>query len=320
MVLAAIGMVVGLAILGWGADAFVRGASGLALLGGVPPLVIGLTIVAIGTSTPELLVSLMAVIDGSADLALGNVVGSNIGNILLILGLCAVVRPLHVATELLRFDLPVMVVSALAAGLAVYDGFLTHLDGLLLLVGLGLYVARHVRVAMRQEQGVTLPVEEVEAVVPTLSRPQLAVALLGGLAGLVIGSHLLVDGAVELAVGWGVSELLIGLTVVAVGTSLPELATSMAATLRGERDLAVGNVVGSNIFNILLVLGGASFLGPGDILVAPTARTFDVPVMIGVTVLAAPILLTGRQITRGEGVVLLALYAGYVLWIASHSG
>ncbi len=318
MVVAVIGMVVGLAILVWGADAFVRGASGLALLAGIPPLVIGLTIVAVGTSTPELLVSVMAVLDGRADLSLGNVVGSNIGNILLILGLCAVVRPLQVSVELLRFDLPVLVVTALAAGLAVYDGYLTHVDGLLLLIGTGLYTARHVRVAMGQERDVALPIKEVEAVVPMLSRPQLAIALLGGLAALVVGSHLLVEGAVVVAVGLGVSELLIGLTVVAVGTSLPELATSMAATLRGERDLAVGNVVGSNIYNILLVLGGSAFLGPGDIPVAPTARTFDVPVMIGVTLLTAPILLTGREITRGEGAVLVTLYGAYVAWLATH--
>lgn len=311
MVVAAVSMVVGLVILSYGADVFVRGAGGLALSAGISPLVVGLTVVAFGTSAPEMVVSVLAAIEGEADIALGNVLGSNAFNLLFILGACALIQTLVVAPELLRFDLPVMVASGLMAGAVCWDGTLTHLDGALLLGSLAAYLGRHLRVARRASEGVP----------PALSnedqpgRGKLTLLLLGGLVGLVAGSKLLVDGAVAVATALGVSELVIGLTLVAAGTSLPEVATSVVATVRGERDIAVGNVVGSNIFNVFAVLGSASFFGPGDTAVAPAAIGFDIPVMVIVTVVTAVMLWTGRQLTRIEGGLLMTGYVGYTSWL-----
>lgn len=238
----------GLVLLVAGAEFFVRGASGVSARFGVPPLIIGLTVVAFGTSAPELAVSVTAVLGGTGDIALGNVVGSNIANILLIGGLSALITPLAVTIPIIRMDVPVMIaVSALGLFLMV-DGVLSSLDGLILATSLIAYVLWLIRRARHEEQH-----PEIE-VSPGGTIPRYILTLVVGLSGLVLGSRFFVSGASTIARLLGVSELLIGLTVVAVGTSLPELATSLVAAIRGQRDIAIGNVIGSNVFNLLGVV------------------------------------------------------------------
>jgi len=310
-------LIAGLILLVGGAEIFVRGASRLAHALGISPLVIGLTVVAFGTSAPEVAVSLQSALSGSADLALGNVLGSNICNVLLILGLSATVAPLVVAHQLVRLDVPVMIAVALLVPLLGADGRMGAIDGSLLLAGALAYTGFLVIQSRRENVSTPLSSESAGARSATPRREwasQLAM-IAAGLALLVLGSRWLVTGAVSVAQAFAVSELVIGLTVVAVGTSLPELATSVIATLRGHRDIAVGNVVGSNIFNVLLVLGAASFLAPDGIPVAAAALRFDIPVMIAVSVACLPIFFTGFRISRWEGLLFLGYYIAYVTYL-----
>ena len=300
----------GLIALVLGAELLVRGASKLALMAGISPLVIGLTIVAFGTSAPELAVSVRASLAGAADVAVGNAIGSNIFNVLLILGLSALVTPLAVNRQLVRFDLPVMVgVSLLAVALA-WDGRFSRPEGALLLGGMALYLGVLYFVAHREPEVLVAPSGKNRPAGPKALVFSL-VFIVAGFVLLVIGARFLVDGATSLAQRMGVSDVVIGLTIVAAGTSLPELATSVVASIRGERDIAVGNVVGSNIFNILAVLGAASALAPGGIAAAPNIVAFHLPVMTAVAVLCLPIFISGAEISRWEGGLFFMLYISY---------
>lgn len=310
----------GLLALLVGAEILVRGASRLSVTLGVAPLVIGLTVVAYGTSAPELAVSVRAGLAGRAGLAVGNVLGSNLFNVLFILGVSAILTPLDVSRKLIRIDVPILIaVTALVYGLGL-DGRLGRFDGLLL-VGLAVAYTGFQFVAGRRgdEPHRGAGFQDGDADGPRW--PAHVALVLAGLALLVVGSGWLVDGAVALARWMGVSETLIGLTIVAGGTSLPEAATSLVAGLRGERDLATGNVVGSNIFNLLLVLGAAAALAPGGLPVPLHALRFDFPVVLAVAFACLPIFFTGHRIARWEGVLFLAYYAAYVLYLflsASH--
>lgn len=310
--------VVGVAILVAGAELLVRGAAGIAARTGLSSVVIGLTVVAFGTSTPELAVSVKSSIDGNADIALGNVVGSNIFNILGVLGLSAVVGgALVVAQRIVRIDVPLMVLVSVATWLLVLDGDIARWEGILLFVGLIVYTTWTVMAARRSESAVT--VEYDEALDPEkLKRTPVWVDLVmsvGGLAALVVGAQLLVAGATDIATDLGVSELVIGLTVVAVGTSMPELATSVIAAIRGERDIAVGNAVGSNLFNIMGVLGLSAIVSPTALTVSEGARTLDVPVMTAVAVACVPVFFNGFALKRWEGAVFVSYYVAYVAYL-----
>jgi cation:H+ antiporter len=306
-------LAVGLIILVFGAELLVRGASALAVSVGISPLVVGLTVVAFGTSSPELAVSVLAAWKGQAGIALGNVVGSNICNVLLILGLSAVVAPLVVARQVVRLEVPIMIGTSLLLILFALDGAIVHWEGALLFAGVIGYTFWTIRRSRRElrEQA-----EPAAAETPQVSsRSRQLVEIVGGLILLGIGSKLLVDGAVTIAHYLGVSDLIIGLTIIAVGTSLPELATSVLASWRGQRDIAVGNVVGSNIFNILAVLGLSTLVAPGELSVPPAALTFDLPIMLAVAVACLPIFMAGHRINRWEGLLFLGYYGVYVLFL-----
>ncbi len=301
----------GLVLLVAGAEALVRGASRLAAQLGISPLVIGLTVVAAGTSSPELAVSLGAALSGQGDIAVGNVVGSNIFNILFILGLCALITPLRVASQLVQLDVPVMIGVSLLVLVLGRDGTIGQLDGVWLTAGLVGYTAWSIafgRPAAAPDVAAAPVTRGGRAVLRNI------VLVLAGLALLVLGARWLVTGAVALARTLGVSELIIGLTVVAAGTSLPEVATSVIASLRGERDMAVGNVVGSNLFNLLGILG-LTALVTGGLPVAPAAQTFDLPVMLVVAFACLPIFFTGHYIDRFEGALFLGYYVAYTAYL-----
>ncbi|TDR51297.1 cation:H+ antiporter [Halomonas ventosae] len=303
--------VAGLLLLILGAEGLVRGATRLATRVGMSPLIIGLTVVAFGTSSPELAVSLKAALDDQAGIAIGNVVGSNIFNVLFILGVSALIVPLVVAQQLIRFDIPLMVGLSLAVLLLAMDGGVSRLDGGLLVAGLGGYLVFLFRQNAKAPSAESAP--EGESAPASLGINLLYVGV--GLAMLVLGSRWLVEGAVSFAQALGVSEQVIGLTIIAAGTSLPEVVTSIIAALRGERDIAVGNVVGSNVFNILGVLGLTGLLAPSGIAVSDAMLGFDIPVMIVVALACLPICFTGGVINRWEGGVLLAYYLAYTLYL-----
>ena len=313
-----IGLIIGgFVVLVFGADWLVKGASRLALSLGMTPLVVGLTVVAFGTSAPELAVSVASAWSGQADLAVGNVVGSNIANVLLILGVSAVVAPLVVNQQLVRLDVPIMLGASVLFYVLALDGRISLADGAILSASIVLYVAFLIRQSRREKSNAVLA--EYEGAVESGGNLLTDIAwMLVGLVALVAGAQLLVEGAVSLARAFGVSELMIGLTVLAIGTSLPELATSVVAALRGERDIAVGNVVGSNIFNLLSVLGLTGLVSLGQLPVAPAALALDIPVMLGVALLCMPIFRAGFTVTRANGML---CYAAYLSWlIVSNSG
>ncbi|MBM4460866.1 MAG: calcium/sodium antiporter [Chloroflexi bacterium] len=310
--------IIGLGILIIGAELLVRGASRLAVGFGISPLVVGLTVVAFGTSSPELAVSVDAALSGQADIALGNVIGSNIFNVLFILGISALIGALVVAQQLIRLDVPLMIGVSVALLLLGLDGRIGRLDGLLLFAGIVAYTT----FAIRQSRKESAPVQaEYDHEFGQGKRMGLRQALLNiglavaGLALLVLGARWLVDGAVTIARALGLSELIIGLTIIAAGTSLPEVATSIIASIRGERDIAVGNVVGSNIFNILAVLGLTAVVAPNGVAVQQAALRFDIPFMIAVAVACLPIFFTGYRIARWEGALFLAYYIAYTLYL-----
>lgn len=311
---------VGLVLLTFGADYLVKGAAHLAGRMGISPLIIGLTVVAFGTSAPELAVSIDAAFSGRSDIALGNVVGSNICNVLLILGISALAAPLVVDRQLVRVDVPVMIGMTLLVAVFALDGRLTRGDGAVLFAGLIAYVLLLRRIAQRDKARAEALVAEADVEEAQHSSPWLSVAqVIGGLVMLVVGANWLVDGAVSLARMMGLSELVIGLTIVAIGTSLPELATSVMASLKGQRDIAIGNIVGSNIFNILAVLGISSLISPTGVGVAEAAVAFDIPVMILVALFCLPLFLIGYEITRLNGLLLLVWYGLYTAYLIFNS-
>jgi len=310
----------GLILLVIGASTLVRGASKLAMSFGISPLVIGLTIVAFGTSAPEVAVSVGAVLDGKTDIAMGNVVGSNIFSVLFILGISALIAPLVVNIQLIRQEVPIMLGASLLLLALSLDGQLSFLDGGFLFALLVAYTVflvvqsrRETQAAKDEFAGAVAPVEAGAWDSHWAAQIGLIAA---GLVALVLGSEYLVQASVSFAKAMGVSDLVIGLTIVAAGTSMPEVATSITAAIKGERDIAVGNVVGSNTFNILGCLG-ISGLVSGDLglEIAPSLLAFDIWVMLAVALACLPVFITGRQIARWEGGIFLGYYAAYVAYL-----
>jgi len=302
----------GLVLLAGGGEFLVRGASSLAARLGLSALVIGLTVVAFGTSAPEVAVSVGATLEGKGPIAVGNVVGSNVFNVLFILGASALLAPLAVSRQILRVDVPILVAVSLLGLVMALDGRYGRVDGLVMLTAFVAYIVFTVREGRRQAS-----TDE-----PVAVRGSLWMALglvLGGLVLLVLGARFFVDGAVDLARLLGLSETVIGLTIVAAGTSLPEVATSLMAAYRGERDIAVGNVVGSNIFNLLLILGVAVVAGRGELAVPASILRFDLPVMLAAALALAPIALVRGHLARWEGGFFLAAYLAYLTYLVLDS-
>jgi cation:H+ antiporter len=316
-------LIAGLVLLVVGADALVKGASTLAVMVGLSPLIIGLTIVAYGTSAPEMAVSVMSSFAGQPDIAVGNVVGSNIFNVLFILGISALVVPLVVAQQLIRLDVPIMIMVSVLAWVLGRDGLISRGEGVLLFLGAVSYTLFLIVQGSNESNP---EVQEEYAQYGKGNKSKSFKNLLsslfyiaGGLALLVVGSRWLVDGAIAIARAVGISEVVIGLTIVAAGTSLPELATSVVASIRGERDIAVGNVVGSNIFNLLAVLGLSSAVSPNGIPVSSSILGFDLPVMTAVAFLCLPIFFTGNLISRREGFFFILYYIAYTIYLILNS-
>jgi cation:H+ antiporter len=306
----------GLVALVVGAELLVRGSSKLALSFGVTPLVVGLTIVAFGTSAPEVAVSVGSALKGNADVAIGNVVGSNIFNVLFILGASALITPLVVHAQILKQEVPIMIGASLLLAWFAHDANIGTTESwifLALLIGYTVMLVRQSR-----KETAEIKQEYKEGVEPKRNWDDhwaVQIALVAaGLFLLVLGAEWLVAAAVNFAKALGVSDLVIGLTIVAAGTSLPEVATSITAAIRGERDIAVGNVIGSNTFNILGCLGATGLAAEGKLPVSPTVIAFDLPVMIAVAILCLPVFFTARRIARWEGVFFLLAYVAYTIW------
>jgi cation:H+ antiporter len=306
-------LVGGLVALVLGAELVVRAGTRLAARFGVPPLVIGLTVVAVGTSIPELAVGIDAALTGSPGLAVGNIVGTNLVNFLFILGLSALLLPVVFDRATLRYDLPAMTVSALALYLLSLDGTLVRVEGLALLIGGLAYLGLRTWLSLRE----TRTTGGREATRPeTASRLGIeGLRLLGGLVLVVVGAELLVDGAVSSARSLGVSDEVIGLTVVAIGTSAPELVTTVVSTLRGERDIAIGNLIGSSVLNITVILGVTITLAPHGVPVPDDVLAADLVLLVAVAVAAVPALVTGSRMTRVEGGLFVGLYVAYLGWL-----
>lgn len=313
--------IAGLVLLVIGAEWLVRGASRLAAALGVSPLVIGLTVVAFGTSAPELAVSIKAALAGQAGIAVGNVVGSNIFNVLFILGISALIVPLTVSKQLIRLDVPIMIALSFSVLFFALDGSFSRTEGIIWFTGLIIYIV-FLFYKSHKDQLNTPEAEEADPEVAALlgetntqAWPKNLALILVGLVLLVMGSRWLVDSAVIFAKYFGVNEVVIGLTIVAAGTSLPEVVTSVIAAIRGERDIAVGNVVGSNIFNIMGVLGLASIIAPTGIPIEATTIRFDIPVMIAVAFACLPIFFTGQILNRLEGGIFFFYYLAYTTYL-----
>lgn len=298
---------IGLVGLVYGAEWLVTGSANLARLAGISQMVIGLTVVAVGTSMPELVVSILAATAGKTDVAIGNVVGSNIANLGLILGATAIVRAVPVQAGTVVKDIPVMIGAAVLVTLFAIDARIGRGDAIILLAGCAAYLGVLMRGALKRP---AVTREEIEVFAPPERPPPTRTRdiaqILGGITALVIGGRLLVTSATFFATAMGVSDLVIGLTVVAIGTSLPELATSVMAAVRGHSDLALGNVIGSNILNLLLILGMTALIHP--LPAHPSMLTFEIPVMVGISILLVPLALRGSRITRWEGVLLAVSY------------
>jgi cation:H+ antiporter len=304
----------GLALLYFGAEWLVSSAARIAADFGISSFILGLTLVSFGTSAPELVVSGLASYRGSGGLAMGNVLGSNIANIALILGIAALILPIRVRPDLLSRDLPIMLGSAALVPLLGWSGTISRAEGGLLLTLFVLYLGLLGVKARREAVSLTDLVGLDDESVPRsrLAR-DLGVAL-AGLVALSIGANLLVGAASRMAVVFGVPDVVIGLTLVAFGTSLPELAASVSAALRGESQLVIGNIVGSNIFNVLLILGVAAMVGP---LPVPGSTRIDALIVLGLSLAMLPVVLTGRRVDRVEGGILFASYLGFLLWVAT---
>ncbi|MCV2357929.1 calcium/sodium antiporter [Paucibacter sp. TC2R-5] len=307
----------GLIALVCGAELLVRGASKLALSAGISPLVVGLTVVSMGTSAPEVAVSIGAALDGLPDLAIGNVVGSNIFNVLFILGISALIVPLTVHAQVIRQEVPVMIGASLLLLALGLDGRLSINDGLLMMALFLAYTVLLVRQSRRESKETQAEfTEEMPAEANWDKHWAVQILLIAvGLGLLVLGSGWLVDAAITVAKSLGVSDLVIGLTIVAAGTSMPEVATSIMAAIRGQRDIAIGNVVGSNIFNILGCLGLTALIAPASVPVADSVLNFDIWVMLVVALACLPVMLSGREIARWEGFIFIGYYVAYTAYL-----
>jgi cation:H+ antiporter len=309
-------LLLGLIVLTGGAQILVKGGAALASRLGLSPLVIGLTVLAYGTSSPEMVVSAQASIRGSASMAVGNVIGSNFCNLALILGLCALVRPVAASRNVVRREVPLLIGVTLVTALFLSDQTLARWEGAALLIGLGVYTWLTIRTSRRQSAAAPTPVEPPSAEPPSAKRPQPVwlslVLVFAGLGLLVWGADLVVDAAVVIAQALGLSDVIIGLTVVAIGTSLPELATSLVAVLKGRVDLATGNVVGSSLFNLLGVLGAVGLIRETD---TSGLLPMDLAVLSLVTLMVWPLVRSDRRVSRAEGALLLAIYLGYTTWM-----
>ena len=314
MLLATSAIVVGFIVLVWGADRFVMGAAALARNLGVSPLLIGLTIVSFGTSAPEILVSAMAAFGGTPSLAIGNAVGSNIANIGLILGVTALIAPLLFQSHVLLREYPILLAVSAGVYLLMIDGQLSFLDGLIMLAALAVTLTLLVRIGIARSASDPMSGEYEAEIRADLSTFAAVMWFLAGLALLLVSSRMLVWGAVEIATAMGVSDLVIGLTIVAIGTSLPELATSLLAAVKKEADIAVGNIVGSNIFNLLGILGITAIVHP---LATGGVGMVDFAVMAAFSLVLWPMAFHQQRITRPEGAALLAGYIGYLFWLLS---
>lgn len=312
--LIALQIIAGLVLLVVGGELLVRGAATLAAAFRISPLVIGLTVVAFGTSAPELCVSLQAANSGNPGVAIGNVIGSNIINILFVLGAAALVAPLIVNSDLVRKDVPVMIAASFTVWYMASNGNIARWEGMILFAALCVYLTYSIVTSRRANLASEKELEDVGAAFSGKRDIALQVFfLLAGLALLGVGANWLVAGSTSIATTLGISDLVVGLTVVAIGTSMPEAVTSIVASYRGQRDIAVGNVVGSNLFNLLCVLGLTATFSPGGIPVAAGAIAFDFPVMIAVALVCFPIFLTGYKVQRWEGALFLVYYAVYTL-------
>jgi len=299
----------GLAILSLGAEFLVRGSAALALRLGLTPLVVGLTVVGFGTSSPEMVVSVKGALAGQGDLAVGNVVGSNIFNIAVILGMTVLIKPIKIGLQLIKLDTPIMIGAALLFIALIWDGAISRPEAALFFALLVAYLVFTVRAARKESKSIQ---EEFSHELPKADSPvwlnSLYIVL--GLAGLIFGGQMFINGSVALARVWGISDVIIALTVLAAGTSMPELATSIIAALRKNPDIAIGNIIGSNIFNTLGILGVSGMLAP---IHAPGISHVDLWLMVGISFLLVPLMLTGFTLRRWEGGILLSIYGGY-LW------
>jgi cation:H+ antiporter len=310
--------VAGLVVVIVGAEFIVRGGSRVAALLGVSPMILGLTVVSIGTSTPELAIGLTAANEGKGGLAVGNIAGTNIVNILFILGLSAWIKPLELRLLSLKLDLPVMVVSALALLWMAWDGVLSRQEGAWMVCAAVAYTVAMVRMGRRE----SLPLQQEfsreyspENVLPRAGTLQGTISVLmlaAGVVVVVVGADLLVSGASEMARSLGVSDAVVGLTIVAIGTSAPELATTIMSTLKNERDIAIGNLIGSSTYNILFILGATCLATPGGVPVEPSLLHVDLPLAALVALLCIPVFATDRRISRNEGAFFVAAYALYL--------
>jgi len=304
-------LILGLVALFIGAEGLIRGSSALALKIGITPLVVGLTVVAFGTSTPELVVSLKAALIGNSSISLGNVIGSNIANIALILGVAALIKPLDVHANVIRREIPIMIVLSILLIILLVDGELSFIDGLIFVLGIITYTVVNVLMA-RKERNAEVEKEFKEGLKTRLGVTISIFMIVGGLGLMILGANLFVNSSIAIAKAFGISDAIIGLTVVAIGTSLPELITAIVASYKNEADIAIGNVVGSNIFNILGILGITALLIP---LSSAGISYVDFGVMIFTALILLPLSKTGFRISRLEGGLLLTGYIVYIYYL-----
>ncbi|HCH01497.1 MAG TPA: calcium/sodium antiporter [Vibrio sp.] len=311
MLLAVVLLVVGLALLVWSADKLVYGSAAVAKNMGISPLVIGMTILAMGSSAPEMMVSATAALEGKTDTAIGNVLGSNIANIALILGITAMIKPLSISSTILRRELPLMIIVTLIAGALMWDDYLGFTEGLVLIALFAAFILGMLKISQNEKGTKDILLEQQESEIPDGVDNKIAIFwVVVGLILLPIAADLLVDNAVIIAKYFGMSDLVIGLTIIAIGTSLPELAASLAGVLKGEDDMAVGNIIGSNIFNILAVMGIPALINPS--VLSEYAMNRDFWVMLGVSLLLVIMALgKSRSINRTEGGILLLCFLAY---------
>jgi len=295
---------IAMVMLYFGADGLVSGSSKIALKFGLKPLIIGLTIVAFGTSSPELVVSISAAYSNMGDIALGNVIGSNIFNIGLIVGIAAVIKPIQVSAQVVKFDIIIMLIVSILPFIMLYDGAIGRIDGIILTTILIVYIVYNIKLSKKNNSGVSQ-----ETVAKRLPIWMNIIYIIVGLALLVFGANVFVESAVKLARMWNLSEAVIGLTIVAMGTSLPELATSVVASIKGESDISLGNIVGSNIFNILAILGITAIITPISI---GSITYIDLLIMLMFSVILLPLARSGYIINRKEGFIFLLLFGGYL--------
>lgn len=316
--------VVGLVALAIGAEVMVRGGAQLASRLGISPMLVGLTVVSIGTSLPELAVGVTAALEGSGELAVGNIAGTNVVNILFILGLSALISPLAIERRTLRFDLPVMAGAAVLLWVLAVNGVLSRLDGLILACGAVVYTVVLIRMSRRESQATAAEYAQAFPVVPEPGEATKRVSgktvqhvamTVTGIAVVILGAEWLVGGAVGIAREFGVSDALIGLTVVAIGTSAPELVTTIVSTVRGERDIAVGNLLGSSVYNILLILGITCLVPANGLALTHNLVWIDIPLMVAASLACIPIFVTGRRVHRAEGAAMVAAYLGYLAFL-----